>query len=108
MYNTYEDNKRADLAAQGVNDVRQEKFMTRIGGMLYNVQNAKDPATAYKNNISTIRNYAAARGVDVSDLPDTYDSGAVSNWISGSVAPEDSMRMAITSQYNDERAALAQ
>lgn len=108
MYNTYEDNKRADLAAQGVNDVRQEKFMTRIGGMLYNVQNAKDPATAYKNNISTIKNYAAARGVDVSDLPDTYDEGAVSNWISGSVAPEDSMRMAITSQYNDERAALAQ
>lgn len=106
LYNQIIDNQRAQGIADDTAFNRQEKFYTRVGGMLNAIQNSKDPSAAYRNALPTIRRYAEARRLDVSDLTDDYNSDIVNNYIMGNVGPEDQMRMAATDSYRRNRLEL--
>lgn len=106
MYQTVRDDERADTQADSLNDTRAERYMTRIGGMLNRVIGAKDPQAAWTSAQPMIRKYAETHNIDISDLPEQYDPEAISSYISGSVSPEDQIRMEALQQYRDARMKL--
>lgn len=106
LYNQYSDNARADRIAGRQEDVAGEKYLTRVGGMLNAIRSAKDPVTAYRQQMPIIRRYAEARGVDLTGLGDDYDENAISSFIMGGVSPEDQLRMEALAQYRRDRLGL--
>jgi hypothetical protein len=108
MYDKYQDNKRADMAAEPLAATRQERLLTPIGGMLNAIRRAKDPAAAYAANLPRMRAYLAARkvGPDVLDLPDVYDPDALDMEVNRFVSPEKQLQMEALEQYRANRLNL--
>lgn len=105
-YDKYQDNEQARVAGDSLTDSRKEKYLTRIGGMLYRVRKAKDPKAAYSAILPVLRRYAKSNDVDVADLSDEYNEDSINTYIDGSVSPEDQIRMEALERYRGERLAL--
>lgn len=105
MYKTYQDDKRADMAAGSLADSRAAKFYPRIGGLLYNIQKAKDPEAAYQQSLPILRRLQQKAG-DEDMLGDTYDADAVNRYISMNIDPEDQIKQEALTQYRQERLGL--
>jgi hypothetical protein len=106
MYGQHRDDQRGDLAADSLRDTREEKYLSRVGGMLNRVTSAKDPSAAYKSLLPTLRRYAESRGMDLSDLPEEYDQDTVMNWVMGNVSPEDQLKMEALQQHRSSQLDL--
>lgn len=69
MYNQHADNKRADLQAQSIAEQRKDAGRNRVAAMIGTIQ---DDAS-YQRSLPTLRRLLESRGVDPSELPDTWD-----------------------------------
>lgn len=105
LYNEYQDNKRADMAAGSLADSRRMKIMPRIGGLLNSISNAEDPAAAYSANLSRLRRLQEMAG-DSEILPDTYDPTVVRGYIDMNIDPEDLIRMEALQRWRDTQKDL--
>jgi hypothetical protein len=108
MMNQLSDNERADLIAGANADAKKEKYLTRVGGMLNQIKNSKDPVTAYKQNIGIIRKYGEGRGLteEMAALGDEYSPDTIDNFIMGGVSPEDQIRMEALADHRRNRLEL--
>lgn len=81
-YDTYTDNKRLDTAAgertRGADLDYENAVRGRVGSMLY-ASNAK----TYPQMLARARAYAQSKGVDLGDLPETFDDAQA--WARGDV-----------------------
>lgn len=102
MYKTYQDDKRADLAAGSLADSRAAKIMPRIGGLLNAIKNSKDPAAAYTNNLSRLRSLQQRAG-DEEPLPDAYDEEAIDAYIGMNIDPEDQIKQAALQNWRQQQ-----
>jgi hypothetical protein len=92
MHDKYLDNRRADASAGSLAESRQAKYLTRIGGLLRSIQKQSDPAAAYASSLPLLRRLEQRAG-DIEPLGETYDEGAVNNYVGMNVDPDDQIRM---------------
>lgn len=86
MYNQYADNKRADDQAAAIVQERQNKVRDRIGAMM-GATNEKN----YSSLLPTMRRYAEARGLDPSEIPETYNPDEINAYRMGSMTVDQQM-----------------
>lgn len=103
MYDKVEDNRRADDSAQSLQESRQDKYLTRMGGLLRSIQGSNDPNAAYTSSMPILKTLASRAGVN--DLPDNWDENYANTFISSSISPEDQVRMDALAEYRKTRGA---
>jgi hypothetical protein len=103
MYQTYEDDQRADLQAKILNEQRMDQARGRLASYLGAVQSSKDPAAAYDKLLPNLRKYAESRGLDPSELPDKYDPDVVGMYQYGGITADQQIDNARDSDYKERR-----
>lgn len=104
LLDKYKDNERADKTADSLADGRQEKFLTRMGGMLYAIKDLPPDKreAAYQKQLPMLRRYAQDRNIPF-ELPDTFNEEDINSWVMGSVSPEEQLKLESLSAYRKAR-----
>jgi hypothetical protein len=103
MYQTYEDDQRADLQAKILNEQRMDQARGRLASYLGAVQSSKDPAAAYDKLLPNLRKYAESRGLDPTELPDKYDPDVVGMYQYGGITADAQLDNDRDSDYKERR-----
>lgn len=103
LYNQYMDNSRADRIAGRQEDLASLKYMGKLGGMLNNIRNSKDPAAVYERSLPMIRKFAETYNLPIDGLGDQYDETAVGNYIMQNVDVDDQVKIEQLGAYREAR-----
>jgi hypothetical protein len=103
MYQSYEDDKRADVQSEMLNEQRKDQARGRLASYFGAIQNSKDPEATYTKLLPNLRKYATSRGLDPTEIPDKYDPDLATMYQYGGISADAQLDNARDEDYKSRR-----